>query len=407
MFLRCHKDDGIAKPPFGLRQCGVGAMKHMDSQSKVSSVEFPDDIILSIFNRLPLRSLCRFMCVSKSWGSLIIHHFTSQQPRRPIFGTLSCCCPIYVYPPPDPLPNLLMCSIETSAHGDGDGILTYTSTPMPDFDVNFSWVRYCNGLFCYPQKPDARLAEGMAKTGPQHPDVRLAVWDSLSTTSTTPIIHFLPETQFSQDPVSLNFDLGFDPLSHTYKVLVWTKYPHCEIYPLIPNSNSHWRSLTDTTHGGMTGIYLDNVCIYNHTMLYWYTVADYIVSFDFSHESFGTIPYPHGANQTSLRWLSELDACLCLMSCSPISCDTMDFWMLKDNNAWVMMATLLSPVPSNSITPVHPLISPRTGEFLFVASQNVVNDSLLTLYLYNFFTRRYYAIQVNGLDPRQFTFISK
>ena len=60
----------------------------VESQKAVTTTLLPDDLVVDILSRLPLKSFCRIKCVCKSWLAFSSDpHYPQKLPRTP-YGLL-------------------------------------------------------------------------------------------------------------------------------------------------------------------------------------------------------------------------------------------------------------------------------------------------------------------------------
>ncbi|KAK6144861.1 hypothetical protein DH2020_021681 [Rehmannia glutinosa] len=121
--------------------------RQIQTPSAESNPIFPEDIIAEILSRLPVKSLLKFKCVSKSWRSLISSkHFivahlrisrkNTNFTRHTIISTILRPC----Y-------RLNQCSLQSLLCGPmGDGVDSYY--PMITINNSVRIVGCCNGLVC-------------------------------------------------------------------------------------------------------------------------------------------------------------------------------------------------------------------------------------------------------------------
>ncbi|GMJ12181.1 hypothetical protein HRI_004887300 [Hibiscus trionum] len=158
----------------------------------------PEEVILKILNRLPVRSLLRFRSVCKSWNILISHpsfisaHLQSSLTR----------------PPNNTSFLLLGCSkkyrVRCFLHYDNAGFGRFKRLKFPNFDLpaDYRVVGSCNGLLCLQ----------LSYYGEDY--FNLVLWN--------PSIQkyiYLPHLSVSEDD-DLNVGFGFDSRNNDYKVLV-------------------------------------------------------------------------------------------------------------------------------------------------------------------------------------------
>ncbi|KQK04835.1 uncharacterized protein LOC100828981 [Brachypodium distachyon] len=87
---RCSCPDAIPPPPTvgfaatPTRPSAVSCHKEMDSQEVFSAASLPDDLVVEILSRLPLKTFCRFKCVCKAWLAFSSNpHYNQKLPKFP------------------------------------------------------------------------------------------------------------------------------------------------------------------------------------------------------------------------------------------------------------------------------------------------------------------------------------
>ncbi|KAI9122710.1 hypothetical protein K1719_006550 [Acacia pycnantha] len=226
-------------------------------------VDLPEDLMMEIMVRLPVKSLLRFKYVSKSWYAIITNPYfiakqvewsnsiiTENRHSKIIFQIFPSEKPAY---------------ISIISYGEKRDL----ELPFLDNNPNFLFVRgQCNGILCL--------------SGPSH----LILWNPA-----TKEVKAIPERKFSYLSV---IGFGFDPITKDYKIvrLLCDEKDSIEVYIL---SSDRWRT-----------IYLDNVPYrlwqngswnsYLNGFYHWLGPSEgddtYILSFDFSKEVLGVIKLP-------------------------------------------------------------------------------------------------------------------
>ncbi|GMI79444.1 hypothetical protein like AT3G06240 [Hibiscus trionum] len=159
----------------------------------------PEEVILKILNRLPVKSLLRFRSVCKSWNSLISHpSFISAHLQASLSNNNT--------------PFLLIWSIERgidrgrdnySLHYDNDGFGKFRQLRFPLFDgvSGSSVVGSCNGLICLQLYTPG---DGL----------KFVLWNPLIQKYIS-----LPRlTFFEADDLGIGF--GFDSRTNDYKLII-------------------------------------------------------------------------------------------------------------------------------------------------------------------------------------------
>jgi F-box interacting protein len=210
----------------------------------MSSRDFPEDVLMEILARLPVKSLMRFKCVSKSFYALITKpcfitkHLTSHNPHR---GAIlrrgkGLERPRFLSPPNEtqelevPVsyrPRLSRLSNETLELSEDVDL----SQLFQDEVFGVQVLGPCNGILCL-----AGTLK-MTKKGYLQPGYEMVLWNPATRES-----KMLPPMDMPTSTFNSNFGFGFDPKTNDYKV-IWIlnfNFRQCkvEVYSLSTNS---WR----------------------------------------------------------------------------------------------------------------------------------------------------------------------
>ncbi|KAL7001625.1 hypothetical protein U1Q18_002777 [Sarracenia purpurea var. burkii] len=329
----------------------------------------PEDALIQILVRLPVKSLLRFKCVCHHWYALIqnpsfAHDHLQYQKRnnkgRLLLQHFSKETNQYLYSlfPDETLAN-------NSSYHEIDRL------PTPYRFCKYHLVGPCNGLFCL-----FTIADLVILWNPSIREFRFLPVPHLN----SPFYSF----------VRRNLGFGLDPLTGNYKV-VMILYPgstgpeamvmvhtigtdtwrHLESVP-NPKAGLHKNSL-DTRSAVNT--YLDGV-------FYWW--GDALVAFDMMKEVFREISGPdipesdmnesyccltlyndHMALQILRGWLTFFG--------ERTWSGYVDLWVMEEEGRWIKQFTV-GPLPS-----VMCLLNPwRNGDLLFtIQTEGTVNDQLV------------------------------
>ncbi|XP_028754023.1 F-box/kelch-repeat protein At3g23880-like [Neltuma alba] len=241
-----------------------------------------------IMVRLPVKSLLRFKCVAKSWYALITDpsfiakhlerskSITNGRSRKLIFYGYRVDRPPYI----------------TLISKDQPYCVPQYLEPLPRLYCTF--YGQCNGIFCLHVLDPTDVNENV-----DHDDGdegNLILWNP-----TTKEDKLIPLPQCQPKAIFSNmFGFGFDPITKDYKVVQVSHPPLeggvrlVEVYNLSTNS---WRML-DVVVPAAFDFYVEDCKTYLNGVYHWYIYdpsgirKNFILSFDFTREVFGTIQLP-------------------------------------------------------------------------------------------------------------------
>ncbi|KAF8396700.1 hypothetical protein HHK36_018327 [Tetracentron sinense] len=290
----------------------------------------PEDVMVSILGRLPVKSLLRFKCVCKLWLSLISNpnfvesHLSYQNNKDP---------QILVATPTDHHRKIVIDSIVL--RGDATEIthkLTVHDIPLDSFEMLLS----CNGIVCF---------YGVIYIHVCNPSTR----EFRTLPPATPRIRLFQDR-------SINYleqvGLGQDQVTKEYKVVRLFKreeyngsrnlFMEGEVFTLGKERPGLWRGIGATPFQSA----VVPPCFANGA-LHWLTHENFptekskVISFDLHDEKFRLLPHPSCCSNPSKTWASRflliLRGCLCLGD--RIADSQLDIWTLRDyhspNSMWV------------------------------------------------------------------------
>jgi F-box interacting protein len=169
-------------------------------------VNLPEDLICDILSRLPTKSLIRFMCVSRTWNSLIQDPYLTQLRHQNLDNHFLVVCSTVDYSEPITKfePGIFIGHIPT--HEDQGSVELNNSThilSMPK--VSDFYVHYVNGLICsYPSPRNCNTDIAIHICNPTTRQVVTLPRDNN--------LDFYPK-------FNLITNFGYDPLEDNYKVL--------------------------------------------------------------------------------------------------------------------------------------------------------------------------------------------
>ncbi|KAG5554862.1 hypothetical protein RHGRI_012432 [Rhododendron griersonianum] len=314
----------------------------MPNLSPPPHTTLPDEIISDILSRLPVVSLCRFRCVSKSWRSLISHpHFitthlnrsTNSKHERLILGNFFC--------------NLYSVELDSSQFRHQSLAVHLDFAPDQNPSCCDEIGGSCDGLV-----------------------LMLDVWFNYSLVNpSTRESRELPESPFTiEGKFFADYGLGYDSSIDDYKV-VNISYHHREtesadnlvsVYALKTNS---WRRIENSPYDHSHFEHQSGAFVCG--ALHWVAsngMDDVIVALGLADEKFRTVSSP--ALGCTVDQLCVLGGCLCVFVEQFYDPGCLDAWVMKEygvRDSW----TKFTVTCDNRYESWRPLSLSRTGQFLF------------------------------------------
>ncbi|PKI58012.1 hypothetical protein CRG98_021592 [Punica granatum] len=234
----------------------------------------PQEIIVEILLRLPVKSLCRFRCVSPLWRSIISDpqfvssHFACSSARKMFFST------------DYPENSEDLCQV-ASYHGRITTMGYYIQCSA-------------GGLICI------NAEEGIKICNP----------------STAECI------TFPNPPNHAGSFLGYDPVEKKHKILKFT-FTETEM-EILTLGEKEWRRMNPCLLD-IESFEGDSLCIEGVLYLIGRTEEGeaYLVAFDVRLESFRAVPLPEECEYYCYKYLMEFGGCVALVNCGPTIANTL------------------------------------------------------------------------------------
>ena len=281
----------------------------------------PEEVVLEILQRLPVKSLIRFRCVSKSWNSLIKSSaFINSHLTRSLSLSSNKLIFRQRVDKPSFYPDLECYKLIDDTIDSSSDQIQHIDCPLTcRLFFHFNLIGSVNGLFCL------------------HELERYVLWNPSIRKFIT-----LPKTCITVKTSSRNA-FGFDPRTNDYKVVrilfqdVATKIPVVEIYSLNEGS---WR-ITRAGNSFSPGFYFvewessDSV---NGAVHFLGKDRDdkscpFVLSIDLGDEVFRVISVPNGAFSTSDYVRTTVIGGLLSLLCHDTLENTMkrcSIWVMKE-----------------------------------------------------------------------------
>ncbi|XP_062016364.1 F-box protein CPR1-like [Rosa rugosa] len=309
----------------------------------------PEDVIVKIFQRLPIKSLIRFTSLSKRWRFIILRdrQFATSQYQIASDNNKSVCfrtcfdfdCEFF---------KSLNLQTTTSA-------LTNLRCPFKQPNCVVFLYSSCRGLVFASFNSIARY-----------------IWN--------------PSTGFFKklpDPgVQTEFQVftGFGYISATdeYKILIATskrgkKGEGAKIRIFSSKSNS-WKRIQDSQYFVLSTTF-DGTLL--NEALHWLRRSDVvIVAFDLADEEFRTMPLPVVEDHYAggyFRHLGDFGGCLCVFGQADTNAGSMDLWVMREydaGNSWTKLFNLKFSDQPEQINFVKPIWVMETSTFMEVRTNS-------------------------------------
>ncbi|XVE58619.1 hypothetical protein DITRI_Ditri04bG0184000 [Diplodiscus trichospermus] len=325
---------------------------------------FPEEIIAEVLSCLPVESLLRFRCVSRSWKSLITDPFfvkkhlkkTQNDPKftkkRVLINTGGTRNRNQIQI------SIKSCSLKAIYE---DPIVNSTEIEYPSKNASrFDWiVGSCNGLICIAVRQDTVFL--------LNPTLR--------------VFRRLPELGFKKRRGCYTvYGFGFDASVDDYKVVRVFCYQRkgfedgydsiVRVYSLKTN---FWRRIQDFPFGvpcDEAGKYVDgslNWAVFRRQEMGFSWI---IVSLDLAQETYKEVLQPSYGDGAGERTLGILDGCLCVLCCYGRM--YADVWVMREfgkRESWTKVVTV-------------PFMPDHSSELfstpLFVSESEIYEESLVS-----------------------------
>ncbi|KAK6803612.1 hypothetical protein RDI58_001396 [Solanum bulbocastanum] len=317
----------------------------------------PQDIIIEILIRLPLKTLLKFRSVSKSWLSLLsdtqFHkthiNFSINNPKFTDY-TLAAV------PTVSGLGKI--CQVYTISSVNSSVIVSKHECPSKTLSLSAWILGSCNGLICL-TTDSFNLMVLNPCTG------KFNVFPDLNI-----------EYEVGDGGVHVSYGFGYDSYAEDYKVVKMFSFPriddegrHVNMVSVYSLKGSSWSSIQGFDSGHVNG----NVGVFANGVLHWEGCYDYvlggvsleIVTLDLATERYGRIALPRYEGR-GIRWrLGESRGRL--VACCNCESNKADMWVMKEygvEKTWTKLVTISSP--DDGRVNISPLFVAENGDEVLV-----------------------------------------
>ncbi|XP_049372066.1 F-box protein CPR1-like [Solanum verrucosum] len=330
------------------------SIHHLDVDDSVK-VQFPEEILVNILSRLPVRSIVRFKSVSKFWTTLIFDpYFTMKHLNHAKNDQDSQKLLIYQWCPKDYIYTLYCCPLSPiQLVKDVQKLkLDCPSTLKP---------RHCMIHCCYNDLVIIEICDNNRFI--------YLLWNPSIRESIV-----LPPLGCPRDGGS-RFGLGYDLSSGGYKIIHMHQNTHRPKYPneILALKGGSWRSIDEHPRANRRWFYAMDYLPFIHAEFHWIEVSRnlfVVFSFNISNEVYGEIPLSEEIVSLTPGpynvGISVLEGMLCAHSRSFFTGkSTFKVWILKEygvKESWMPLLTIVKDIPFYNASPRYRFLD---GEVLF------------------------------------------
>ncbi|XP_058202598.1 F-box/kelch-repeat protein At3g23880-like [Rhododendron vialii] len=301
--------------------------------------DLPPEIIFQILPRLPVKSLLRFRCVSKSWRSLISQpQFVKTHLSLASKNTSYAHHRLILTGQYPPSTGVKSCSLYSILNEQSDTAVDL-DCPLKGSRWRIMVVGCCDGLVC--------IAAGN----------EVCIWNPSTRKSKR-----LPNARMPY--LFCRYGFGYDESIDDCKVVGFFSNSGAGCgdvkVKLYTSKTDWWRSILDSSDfipWNDSGIYVKGAL---HCAP-WGRSCQVIVSLDLAKEKFGEVLQPDYGDGHSQSMLAVVSGCLCVVRNYDGAC--VDVWMMKEydrRESWIKLVV----IPYGNLNYSPPLCILKNGEVL-------------------------------------------
>ncbi|MCD7456589.1 hypothetical protein HAX54_032308 [Datura stramonium] len=313
----------------------------------------PDEIIIEILLRLPVKSLLKLRCVSKSWLSLLSSpHFVKTQIKFSVKECKNVNLRLVVVA--SVVSGLVgrMCSVYSVVCENSSVNVAKIDCPLKPPFGSAKFLGSCNGLICLTAMSS-----------------KLMLWNP----STGKYKEF--EDSFVQSAVNcyIRYGFGYNAANDDYKVVKIFSFPRDEgkyenrvkIYSLRANSWKMSQGFDGGYINAQPGMFLNETLHWEVSRCSGSGASSEIMTLDLATERYGVMALPNCGNGNVSWKLSVLGGSL--VACCNYYPDRTDMWVMKEYGAvksWTKLVSLSSPFGRMGY--ISPLFVSENGDEVLV-----------------------------------------
>ncbi|KAM3357875.1 F-box/kelch-repeat protein [Capsicum galapagoense] len=317
----------------------------------------PQDLIIEILVRLPLKTLLKFRCVSKSWLSLLSNtefhkthvNFSMNNPKMTDY-TLAAVATV------SGLGKI--CRVYTISSENSSVTVSKHGCPPKSLSLSAWLLGSCNGLVCLTTDSfELMLLNPCTGKFNVFPDS---------------IIHY----EVGDGGYYFRYGFGYDASTDDYKVVKIFSFPQSgegrhvnmvNVYSLKANS---WSNIQGFNSGHING----NVGVFANGILHWegclncHISGAYseIVTLNLATERYGKIGLPSYEDGGIIHWTLGVSRGR-LVACCNYELNRADMWVMKEygvERSWIKLVAISSPVDHR--VKISPLFVAENGDEVLV-----------------------------------------
>lgn len=307
----------------------------------------PQEIIIEILSRLPVKSLVRFRCVCKSWLSLISdHQFVKKHLDNLVNDDALDPWKLLIHYPKNNLKSCSLYSIFREPFGYAIGL----DYPWKNLARKVTVLGSCNGLVCI------STLRGCYIWNPSTRESKLLPDPTFESKTYNHVVH----------------GFGYDCSGDDYKLVqigCTDSENHVMIYSLRADS---WREIQKIPYK----IQLDQSGKLVNGALHWEaggTNEWRLVSFDLAREVFQEVSQPNYGNGDYRLFARVLGGCLCVLCDRAGNC--FDVWIMKEygvKESWTKFASVPYMPLMKALDGKRSLCFSKYGGFLIYSGSELV-----------------------------------